>query len=317
MYLYRSSIQVKTDIDSAFQLCLEVENWPKYFPPCSKATILKQSENEQLIEITAMVNNKMMTWQSLRFIDRPSHTIKFRQIQPSLLLKSLEGTWRFDTLDDAILISLEHYFDVKDDVTNLVENVHNKAEAVAYMMESGHKNTHKELNALKQALEKSSFEENEISTKFQAEEIVPRPIALVYAALWDIKNWPTLLPHCKAIDLLYNDGIYQEFIMQITTPEYSESMRSIRYTPHKRKICYFQPKPPPALSMHRGEWLLEPLGNSTRITSCHEISLNPEGIKKHWPDIPLADALERVKTNIKKNSLKTITAIANFSSVTS
>lgn len=313
MHLYRKSIQIKADIDLAFQLCLDVENWPNHFPPCLKAVVLNQDKNEQLIEITAKVNDKIMTWQSRRFIDYSSRTIKFRQIKPSLLLKSLEGTWRFDTLDDSILISLEHHFDVKDDVAGLVENVHNKADAIAYMLNSGYQNTHKELNALKQALEKSSFEESAISTRFQAEEIISRPIETVYAALWDIKNWPSLLPHCKEIKLLYDDEMYQEFIMNIATQGHTESMRSIRHSPHRRKICFFQPEPPIFLTLHRGEWTLEPLGNTTtRITSLHEIKLNPEKIKQGWPNITLEEALTLVKTNIKKNSLQTIQAIANL-----
>ena len=313
MNVLRHSIQIKTDIDAAFQLCLNVENWPKFFPPCLKATILKQENNEQLIEITAKTNDTVMTWQSVRTIDIPSRTIWFRQMKPAPLLKKMEGAWRFEVLDDSILLSLEHEFEVKDEVTGLVDGVNNKTEAIAYMTNAVNSNTQQELRAIKLILEKASYKKSDIFSKFQTEKTIPQPAELVYEALWHIKNWPSLLPHCNDIKVLYDDGVYQEFIMQITVQGNIESMRSIRCSPNKRKITYFQPEPPALLKVHRGEWLLEPLGKATRVISTHEITLNPEKIKQHWADVSLDEALERIKTNIEKNSSQTLEIIANLS----
>ena len=39
MSLLRHSIEINCSIEAAFELCLDVENWPKYFPPCKKAKI--------------------------------------------------------------------------------------------------------------------------------------------------------------------------------------------------------------------------------------------------------------------------------------
>ncbi len=312
MNLLRHSIQIKTDIESAFQLCLNVENWPEFFPPCLKAVILKQENNQQLIEITAKTNDTVMTWQSLRTIDHLSHTIRFQQLKPAPLLSKMEGAWRFYPLHDSTLISLEHDFEVKDEVAGIIEDIKTKAEAVTYMKNAVNSNTQQELRSIKQILEKKSFAQNDISCRFHTEEIISQPAELVHAALWNIKNWPSLLPHCKDIKVLYEDNVYQEFIMQIMVQDKLESMRSIRCSPSKRKISYFQPEPPALLNLHRGEWILEPLGNQTRVISNHDICLNPEGIKQHWAGVSLDEALERIKTNIKNNSLKTIQAIADL-----
>jgi ribosome-associated toxin RatA of RatAB toxin-antitoxin module len=155
MNLLRHSIQMKTtDIDTVFQTCVDVENWHKIFPRCVKATVLKLENNEQLIEITGNINDTIITWQSVRPIDYASRTIGFRQVKPMPLLKNMEGAWRFYTLENSILVSIEHRFEVKDNIKGLTEGVNTREEAIAYIEKMIRINCSEELRLLKEYVEK-------------------------------------------------------------------------------------------------------------------------------------------------------------------
>jgi len=155
MTLLRHYTQIKTtDMDKVFQTCVNVENWHNIFPRCIKASVLSYENNEQLIEITGNINESIITWQSIRPIDYASRTIGFRQVKPMPLLKSMEGAWRFYLLEDSILISIEHRFEVKDDVTGITEGINSREEAIAYIEKMIRINASEELRLLKEALEK-------------------------------------------------------------------------------------------------------------------------------------------------------------------
>jgi aromatase len=157
MNLLRHSIQIKTkDIETVFQTCVNVENWHNIFPRC----ILKQENNEQLIEIIGNIDGTLITWQSVRPIDYASRTIGFRQVKPMPLLKSMEGAWRFYSLEDSILISIEHRFEVKDDIRGITEGVNTQEEAIAYIEKMIRINAQEELRLLKDALEKTPVKAN-------------------------------------------------------------------------------------------------------------------------------------------------------------
>jgi aromatase len=71
-------------------------------------------------------------------------------------LEPLDGAWRFYPLEDSILISIEHQFEVKDDVSGITEGVNSKPEAIAYIEKMIRINAQEELRLLKVALEKTN-----------------------------------------------------------------------------------------------------------------------------------------------------------------
>lgn len=311
MQLLRHSIEVSTTIDAAFQMCVDVEKWPDYFPPCKKAKILKKENNKQFIEIQAEANGSELTWQSERDIDFTTHTIQFRQSKPSPLLKKMEGAWRFDRLKEGILISLEHAFEINDVIDGIIDTVNTKEDAIAYMEKCIHQNSQRELEAIKILLEKKKLPQSDTSHEFEESILISLPANKVYEHLQNITRWPERLPHCNKVDVIYDDGIDQEFYMEVDVNGKNEKIRSIRHCEVPYLITYFQPNPPPILKKHRGSWRIQSIEpDKTLLTSYHFIEIHSDNIKKRWSQVTTDEAKKLIETAISNNSRITMESIA-------
>ncbi len=110
--------------------------------------------------------------------------------------------------------------------------------------------------------------------------IIERDTEAVYQALFYLEGWSKLLPHVKAVNVLYDDGRYQEFTMTVTseTDAGTLKVRSVRLCDQvNRQIGFFQPEPPPFLKHHAGGWKFFPLGESKcEVLTFHNWNLNHE-----------------------------------------
>ena len=106
-----------------------------------------------------------------------------------------------------------------------------------------------------------------------------------YQALFDLNQWERLLPHILNIDISYDDGQYQEFLMTVKSETDGSplTVRSVRNcTPGV--IEFFQPEPPPFLLNHGGVWRFEDLGDdTTAVTITHVWNLHPERADQIFP----------------------------------
>ncbi len=81
------------------------------------------------------------------------------------------------------------------------------------------------------------------------------------------------MDHIKKFEVRYNDGQYQEFLMNVDTGKNQVSVRSIRRLEDNR-IDFFQPEPPKYLEHHTGSWIIKGMGNNqTHITLIHRWDL--------------------------------------------
>lgn len=114
--------------------------------------------------------------------------------------------------------------------------------------------------------------------------IIELPTEVVYQALVDIENWPKLLPHIKALNVLYNDGRYQEFTMTVDSETDAGDLivRSVRLCDQVNlEIDLFQAEPPPFLKHHAGGWKFIPLYKTKcEVLLFHTWNLNHE-VAKH------------------------------------
>ncbi|MGW6625957.1 hypothetical protein ACWF99_32495 [Nocardia sp. NPDC055002] len=115
--------------------------------------------------------------------------------------------------------------------------------------------------------------------------VIAAPRAAVYQALFEVWDWPKRLPHVAQIDLQYNDGQYQEFMMTVESdaghaPLCVRSIRNCR----PDIIEFFQPQPPAFLAHHAGVWRLSD-GDSdgTRVEVTHVWNLAPEVAAEIYP----------------------------------
>jgi len=100
---------------------------------------------------------------------------------------------------------------------------------------------------------------------------IAAPIEEVYLALFDVGSWPQKLPHVRSICKRYDDGVYQEFDMEVAGSNGAVmSVRSVRRCEPER-IRFFQPSPPRFMRHHCGEWILHPLCDDlTHVVTRHE-----------------------------------------------
>jgi ribosome-associated toxin RatA of RatAB toxin-antitoxin module len=85
--------------------------------------------------------------------------------------------------------------------------------------------------------------------------LIAAPLPDVVRRLRDIRDWPRHLPHVLDIDVRYDDGRYQEFVMVVASDASGEPLRiRLIRNCHDREIEFFQPEPPAFLDHHGGRW---------------------------------------------------------------
>lgn len=109
--------------------------------------------------------------------------------------------------------------------------------------------------------------------------------ATAYQVVFDVADWPNQLPHVQCIDVLYNDGQYQEFLMTVRS-DTSGSPLTVRSVRNCRAgiIEFFQPEPPPFLAHHGGIWRFRQLPTGdTDVEVAHVWNLEPEVAADTFP----------------------------------
>ena len=89
--------------------------------------------------------------------------------------------------------------------------------------------------------------------------VIRVPSGDVYKGLYEVDTWPLKLPHVRRIEKSYDDGLFQEFDMEVDGANGGIiSVRSVRRCEPAR-ILFFQPSPPKFMRHHCGEWILQPI----------------------------------------------------------
>ncbi len=119
-----------------------------------------------------------------------------------------------------------------------------------------------------------------------------------YRAIYEMHKWPEKLPHVKRIEILYNDGVYQEFLMDVESSN-SEmiQVRSIRRCVPDEGIVFFQPTPPKFLKHHCGGWSFQKLATGCCVKTWHQWNLEPQKAKELFP------TKDNISTNDRISSL--------------
>ena len=103
-----------------------------------------------------------------------------------------------------------------------------------------------------------------------AQAWVRAPRSAVAAVFWDISAWHAIWRKIDDVEVLYDDGVHQEFAMGVQRDGRREDVRTIRYRRSDGDIDFFSPQPPPTMTMHNGAWLFESdpaLPGSCRVTA--------------------------------------------------
>jgi hypothetical protein len=103
--------------------------------------------------------------------------------------------------------------------------------------------------------------------KLIEDTVIAAPAALVSQRLLEVGAWPRLLPTIRDVRISYDDGVYQEVVLDLEESRRgSAGMRLVRRC-EPDHIAYFHPEPDPFLQHHCGDWFIRPLApNAAHLT---------------------------------------------------
>lgn len=131
------------------------------------------------------------------------------------------------------------------------------------------------------------------------------PPERVYDALFRVAEWPEHLPHVQKMDILYDDGQYQEFWMTVRSETDGSPLkvRSIRNC-RPGQIEFFQPVPPRFLRHHAGIWRFRAGDGEATCTVdvTHVWNLRPEVAAEVYPDSPERSTGQQVEDMLAGHS---------------
>lgn len=308
------SIACNAPAEAVYKIICDPCRWPEIFEACTKTEIVEKGDGYERVRITARENGREMTWDTHRTFLPDISGVDFYLPIPMPLLSNMEGRWLVVPLEGVgSLLFVERSFTVKEDVKGIIDGVNTPGEAVDFMMQLFERNVRKEILAIKALVEQKSQEDDQLSFGFESSRVLLFPPADIYTLLAGAANWPNLLPHCQAVDMLYDDGSNQEFMIQVGTAYGSERIRSIRRCRRDLlTIEYFQPEPPPVITRHSGRWMLNSISGGTEVFIRHEFRLNPDACRDVFGDGDIASYKERIRHALEKNSITTLDSCERY-----
>ncbi len=112
--------------------------------------------------------------------------------------------------------------------------------------------------------------------KIKQSIMINAPLDRVYNAFYDLNTWQSILPDVSQVDVIYDDGLHQEFTMAVTRPNGEEMIRGIRFCKLNRSLDLFQPIPPPNVERMWGVWRFEQISGSTQVNVEREFTLHTD-----------------------------------------
>lgn len=106
---------------------------------------------------------------------------------------------------------------------------------------------------------------------------IEAPLPRVYDVFAALSHWKAALPDVLGIEVLYDDGRHQEFLMTVERPAGPETIRGIRYLDQPDCIELFQPVPPPGFRRMCGSWHFKQVGASTEVRATRVFDLEDPG----------------------------------------
>jgi aromatase len=260
------TVDIDAPADRVYAQLADATTWPALFPPSVHVERLEGDGRHELIQIWATANGAAKTWRSRRELDPAAREVRFRQVVSQPPVASMGGTWAVEALGaDRCRVRLRHdYRAVGDDPDGL-----------AWIEQAVERNSTAELAALKAGAERAagpmSFADS-VRVAGRAED--------VYAFLDRAELWERRLPHVARVALTEDTPGLQVLEMDTRTAAGDRhTTRSVRVCRPHRRIVYKQTLLPALLSLHTGEWSIEPDGDGVRVTSRHTVVIREDAVQ--------------------------------------
>lgn len=301
-------IVCNVNLNIAYDLLKNMEIWPSIFENCLKVTKLYHDNHVEKIKVVAKIGAEIADWETVRTYYDDYHTIVYTVDSLMPLLKSMNGVWYVVPISfNKCIIHVVRHFELVDDVKGIFADVETTEDAKKYIDEFSSRNANLELLSFKIFLENNGACVDVLYHKYE----IKQDVLSVYNLFSDIKKWKKILPHCKDIDIIYDDGINQEFTMHVVSDSgESETFRSIRKCDYQQlNISYFQPNPPSFLKLHTGDWQFKVEADKTFVVAKHFFELDIDKSKKIFQNDDVRFLKSKVKEILQKNTTKTVETI--------
>ena len=126
---------------------------------------------------------------------------------------------------------------------------------------------------------------------------IHRDVPTVYSAFFNLEYWKQALLDVLNVNVLYDDGIHQEFLMTVERPNGAETVRGIRFCTPNKRIELFQPLPPPMFSRMVGVWTFQEVNGGTEVKAERWFRLKDNSNNNSAEDT----AGEKLRVYLKKN----------------
>jgi len=304
------SIICEASVKAVYGIVADVSNWPKIFDACISAVVQERLGNTERVRIEARQNGQVVGWDTQRNYFDDIKRIDFFLPVPMPFLKEMSGQWRVVPLGERrCILNVTRDFTLLDDISGIREDISTHEQASDLINRFIDENAGGEILAVKEFAEKADITLSSFTTHYS----LPYAPEEIYSLLSDIHHWPTVLPHCNDVDVIYEDAKYQEFVMEITGAGGSEHFRSIRQCDRdSQTISYFQPEPPAMLKSHSGCWRVRASGSGTELIAEHSVHIDPERCGVLFSDNDIQRNKQRIKALIMKNSQTTVDAFCHW-----
>lgn len=289
---------------TVYDLVADVSRWPLVFPPTVHVEHVERGGTSEVIRIWATANDAVKGWTSRRDLDPQARRIRFRQEISAPPVASMGGEWIIEpTADGRSLVRLTHDFRAVDD----------DPASTAWIHQAVDRNSRSELAALRVAVESPAGGDGPFLAFDDVVHVNGAPRD-VYDFLNEAGHWDRRLPHVARVDLTEDTPGVQMLEMDTRTPDGStHTTRSVRVCfPHQR-IVYKQLRTPTLMSVHTGQWLVEPYEDGAVVTSTHRVVLTPQAVPGVLgPEATLGDARTYVRAALGRNSTATMYAAKEY-----
>lgn len=138
-----------------YELVSRACDWPRILQPCEEVTVLATSDDEERVEIVALLRGVRATWESQRRFKPEIYGVDAEIVRPMPLVEYMRASWRVVDLENRqCLLLVEHDYRVSDDVSGLVDGVTTRIEAERFIAEAIDLNSTRELHDFKAAAER-------------------------------------------------------------------------------------------------------------------------------------------------------------------
>jgi aromatase len=264
------TVDVRAAAGVVYGLLSDTTQWPLIMPPTLHVERLDFDGTEDRFQMWVTANGQVKSWFSRRTMDAVARRIAFRHETPAAPALAMGGRWSVDELGpDRCRLTLDHDFTVAADLPD----------DEAWLRLATDTNSRAELDRVKAAAENAA-RRAELLLVFEDEISVKAPPELVHAFLYEVEDWPSVVPHVARVDVAeVSPGIQSvrmDTVAEDGSVQHAESVRIC--FPAAYRIVEKHTRPHPLFAEHTSEWALTADQNGVRAVCRHAVLLREEAV---------------------------------------